>query len=55
MLMKNNVMLAVDRAGVVPGDGETHQGIYDAAYLSQHPDMMIVSPANYKETEYWTK
>lgn len=55
MLMRNNVMLAVDRAGLVPGDGETHQGIYDAAFLSQQPDMVIVSPANYEEAAYWTK
>ncbi len=53
MLMKRNVLLAVDRAGFVPGDGETHQGIYDAAFLSQHPGMVVASPANYSETEYW--
>lgn len=55
MLMKQNVLLAVDRAGFVPADGETHQGIYDAAFLSQHKDLLVVSPANYNETVYWTK
>lgn len=48
-----NVLLAIDRAGLVPGDGETHQGIYDAAYLSQQPDLPVVSPANYSELNYW--
>lgn len=50
-----NVLFAIDRAGIVPGDGETHQGIYDAAFLSQQQDMPIVSPANYTETDYWFK
>ncbi|MEG2834380.1 MAG: 1-deoxy-D-xylulose-5-phosphate synthase, partial [Ruthenibacterium sp.] len=34
-LQKLNVLFAIDRAGFVPGDGETHQGIYDAAFLSE--------------------
>ncbi|MEG1381679.1 MAG: 1-deoxy-D-xylulose-5-phosphate synthase [Ruthenibacterium sp.] len=48
-----NVLLAVDRAGFVPGDGETHQGIYDAAFLSQITGMTIISPANYAELTHW--
>ncbi|MFV0412784.1 MAG: transketolase C-terminal domain-containing protein, partial [Oscillospiraceae bacterium] len=52
-LQKLNVLFAIDRAGFVPGDGETHQGIYDAAFLSQHSQMPIVSPANYAELDFW--
>ncbi len=55
MLGKHNVLFAIDRAGLVPGDGETHQGIYDAAFLSQHPDMIVVSVSNYIETAFWLK
>ncbi len=53
MLQKQNVLLAVDRAGLVPGDGETHQGIYDAAFLSQQPGLPVISPCNYAELEWW--
>lgn len=53
MLQNLNVLFAIDRAGFVPGDGETHQGVYDAAFLSQQSTMPIVSPANYAELEYW--
>ncbi len=48
-----NVLFAIDRAGFVPGDGETHQGIYDAAYLSQQRDMLVASPSNYAELTCW--
>ncbi|MEG1321724.1 MAG: 1-deoxy-D-xylulose-5-phosphate synthase [Ruthenibacterium sp.] len=48
-----DVLLAVDRAGFVPGDGETHQGIYDAAFLSQITGMRLVAPANYAELTHW--
>ena len=54
-LMDLDVLLAVDRAGLVPGDGQTHQGIYDAAYLSQVPHMRIVSPCNYAELTHWLR
>ena len=41
---------AVDRAGLVPGDGETHQGIYDAAFFSQLEQFSeSFLPANYAE------
>lgn len=52
-LQKLNVLLAIDRAGFVPGDGETHQGIYDVAFLSQISGLMLVAPCNYKELCYW--
>lgn len=39
------VVFAVDRAGVVGEDGETHQGLFDAAYLSAVPGMTVFAPA----------
>lgn len=51
-LMHLDVIFAVDRAGLVPGDGETHQGIYDPAFFSQI-GVPTYSPANYEELEYW--
>ncbi len=53
MLAHARVIFAIDRAGLVPGDGETHQGIYDVAYLSQQQSLFLVSPANYAELRYW--
>lgn len=44
-----HVVLAVDRAGLVGGDGETHQGVFDVAYLSSVPNMRIYCPASYRE------
>lgn len=41
--------LAVDRAGFVGDDGETHQGLFDVSYLSSIPGVTIYSPATYKE------
>lgn len=52
-LQRLNVLFAVDRAGLVPGDGETHQGIYDAAFFSQLSDFCVVSPCNYAELTHW--
>jgi len=46
---KNKVLLAVDRAGIVGSDGETHQGVFDAAFLSQIPGFTVYSPSNYAE------
>ncbi|QNO16164.1 1-deoxy-D-xylulose-5-phosphate synthase [Alkalicella caledoniensis] len=40
------VILAIDRAGIVGADGETHQGIYDIAFLNHIPNMTIISPRN---------
>lgn len=53
VIQNTNVMFAIDRAGIVPADGVTHQGIYDVAFLSQQHTMPIVSPANYNELVYW--
>ena len=52
-LQRLSVLFAVDRAGLVPGDGETHQGIYDAAFFSELDSFQIVSPCNYAELAYW--
>ncbi len=41
--------LAVDRAGFVGDDGETHQGIFDVAFLSMIPGVKIYAPADYSE------
>ena len=38
------VVFAVDRAGLVGSDGETHQGIFDLSYLSNIPNMVVMSP-----------
>lgn len=38
------VVFAVDRAGLVGNDGETHQGIFDLSYLSNIPNMVVMSP-----------
>ena len=40
------VVLAVDRAGLVGSDGETHQGIFDLSYLGGIPNMTVISPKN---------
>lgn len=43
-LQNLKVVLAIDRAGLVGEDGETHQGIYDVAFLSSIPDITVYSP-----------
>lgn len=40
------VVFAVDRAGLVGSDGETHQGVFDLTYLSGIPNMHICAPKN---------
>ena len=50
-IMNNHIVLAVDRAGIVPEEGETHQGIYDVPFLTTVPHMTIFSPATYAELE----
>ncbi len=48
-LSKLHVVLAVDRAGIVGRDGETHQGSFDVSYLCSVPNMAVLCPANYAE------
>ncbi len=40
------VVFAVDRAGLVGSDGETHQGLFDLSYLSSIPNMCVMAPKN---------
>ncbi len=40
------VVFAIDRAGIVGSDGETHQGIFDLSYLSSIPNMHVLAPKN---------
>lgn len=46
-----HVVFAVDRSGLVGADGSTHQGIFDISYLSDLPNMTILSPKNRYELE----
>ena len=41
-----HVVFAIDRAGLVGSDGETHQGIFDLSYLSSIPNMTVMAPKN---------
>ncbi len=50
-----HVLLAVDRAGIVGDDGETHQGMFDVAMLSNVPKMVIYSPATLAGLRYCVK
>ena len=45
------VTICIDRAGIVPGDGSTHQGIYDVAMFLSMPNMIICQGKNLRETE----
>ena len=50
-LQNLHVIFAIDRAGIVGSDGETHQGIYDLSYLNHIPNMVIMTPCCYNELE----
>lgn len=43
------MVLAIDRAGFVGDDGETHNGLYDVSFLSSIPDVTIYSPSTFDE------
>ena len=45
------VVFAIDRAGIVGADGETHHGMFDLSYLSHMPNMTILAPADRGELE----
>ena len=45
-LQNLHVIFAIDRAGLVGSDGETHQGIFDLSYLSMIPNMTVLAPKN---------
>lgn len=45
-LQNLHVIFAIDRAGIVGADGETHQGIFDISFLSHIPNLTIMAPQN---------
>lgn len=45
-LQKLPVVFAIDRAGLVGSDGETHQGLFDLSYLNTIPNMTVMAPKN---------
>ncbi len=47
------VKICIDRAGIVGEDGESHQGVFDAAFLSEIPSMRIFSPCYYSELQHF--
>lgn len=51
-LQKLPVVFAVDRAGIVGEDGETHQGLFDLSYMRCMPNMTIMAPANEDELQH---
>ena len=48
-LQNLHVVFAIDRAGLVGADGETHQGIFDVSFLTCIPNMTLLAPKNAKE------
>ena len=50
-LQKLPVVFAIDRAGIVGDDGETHQGVFDISYLRAVPNMVITAPKDGYELE----
>ena len=50
-LQKLKVLFAVDRAGFVGEDGETHHGIFDVSFLGTVPDIKVYSPCCYRSLE----
>ena len=47
-----NVLFGIDRAGLVGADGETHQGVFDIAYLRHLPNMKILMPKDENELQH---
>lgn len=50
-----NVMFAIDRAGFVGADGETHQGVYDVAFMRHIPNIVIMMPKDENELRHMMK
>lgn len=48
-IMNNHIVLAIDRAGLVPDDGETHQGLFDVPFLSTIPNTTVFAPSTFEE------
>lgn len=51
-IQKLPVILAIDRAGIVGNDGETHQGVFDLSFLSHMPNLTIMCPKCLEEVGY---
>nr|WP_211184602.1 1-deoxy-D-xylulose-5-phosphate synthase [Paenibacillus lemnae] len=47
-----NVMFAIDRAGFVGADGETHQGVYDIAFMRHIPNIVLMMPKDENELRH---
>lgn len=50
-LSRLHVVFAVDRAGLVGEDGETHQGVFDVSFLDSVPGMTVFAPSSFLELE----
>lgn len=51
-LQKQKMIIAVDRAGFVGADGETHQGVFDVPFMNTISNFTIYSPATYEEMQH---
>ena len=45
----NHIVLGIDRAGLVPADGTTHQGLFDTAFLQTIPHVTLLAPSSYDD------
>lgn len=54
-LQNLHVIFAIDRAGIVGADGETHHGLFDLAYFSHIPNMTLLAPKDGEEFESMMK
>ena len=52
---KLNVCIGIDRAGLVGADGETHQGVFDIAFLRHIPNIVIMMPKDENEGQHMVK
>ncbi|WP_093267121.1 1-deoxy-D-xylulose-5-phosphate synthase [Psychrobacillus sp. OK032] len=50
-----NVVIGIDRSGLVGADGETHQGVYDISFLRHMPNMVIMMPKDENEGQHMVK
>ena len=50
-----NVFIGIDRAGLVGADGETHQGVFDIAFLRSMPNLVIMMPKDENEGQHMVK
>ena len=51
-LQNLKMVLAIDRAGLVGEDGETHQGVFDTSFLHTIPNITILAPSTYDELDH---